>query len=404
MGGEEHAGDGEAHGHHGHSHAPAPGGLREERQPPQKDAVELAPGIIRLQLPISLPGLGHVNCYALPDEKGITLVDPGLPGPATFKQLTKRMAAADLSIERVHTIVITHSHPDHFGQVGTLRDKYGSRVVTHRNFRTWFDPDEEPDEIATDDIGAAPVNARVASHDEPSATPGGSAGRGPWGGPMPWGQTTSSPGGPTRSSRGRGPGRPSLRRRLQYMLMRRAGGFMGAVPRPTHRVEDADRIELGGRSWVALHTPGHTNDHLCLLDPEAGVLISGDHVLPTITPHISGTGVIVDPLTEFFRSLDRVGEIDGITQVLPAHGLDFPDLAGRTEAIKRHHHERLQLLRDASAESGWLTVPDYSTHLFQARSLGQLADSETYAHLEHLRLTGEAEVRDDGPELLYKIG
>ncbi|MCX6527851.1 MAG: MBL fold metallo-hydrolase, partial [Actinobacteria bacterium] len=30
------------------------------------------------------------------------------------------------------------------------------------------------------------------------------------------------------------------------------------------------------REWVALHTPGHTEDHLCLFDPEGGVLLSGD--------------------------------------------------------------------------------------------------------------------------------
>lgn len=399
---------------HGHAHGTT---VREERQPPQDEAVEVAPGIIRLQLGISLPGLGHVNCYAIPDDRGITLVDPGLPGPSTFKDLKRRMAAADLPIERVHTVVITHSHPDHFGQAGNLRERHGARVVSHRTFRTWFDPNEEPDEIATDDIGsvAAPTTASGGdSHDDAprNASVHGTAvdpgGQNPWSAANPWGPSTSADlveGGPLRRARhGAGPGRPPLRRRLQYMLMRRAGGALRAVPRPTHRVDDADRLELGGREWVAMHTPGHTNDHLCLYDPDTGVLISGDHVLPTITPHISGTGVIVDALAAFFASLERVGTIEGISRVLPAHGLDFADLAGRTQAIRRHHEERLQLLRDASAERGWATVPEYSLHLFQARSLGGMADRETYAHLEHLRLTGEAEVRDDGPELLYKVG
>ncbi|QGG93726.1 MBL fold metallo-hydrolase [Actinomarinicola tropica] len=390
----------------GHSHAHGPSaGLREERRPPQPDAVEVAPGVLRLQLEISLPGLGHVNCYAMTDEKGITLVDPGLPGPTALRDLTRRLRRADLPIERVHTVVVTHSHPDHFGQAGVLRERHGARVITHRNFRTWFDPDEEPEEISTDDIGAEPIatNARVATSEESAGRGGG--GRGPWSGNMPWGTTTSADHAASRGRRrGGGPGRPPLRRRLQYMLMKRSGGLLGMVPRPTDRVEDADHLELGGRRWVAMHTPGHTNDHLCLFDPDAGVLISGDHVLPTITPHISGTGVIVDPLAEFFRSLERVGELDGVRTVLPAHGLEFHDLAGRAEAITRHHQERLQLLRDASADLGWATVPQYSTYLFQERSYGQMADSETYAHLEHLRLTGEAEVRDDGPELLYKVG
>ena len=34
---------------------------------------------------------------------------------------------------------------------------------------------------------------------------------------------------------------------------------------------------LAGREWQAVHTPGHTLDHLCLWDAEHGVLLSGDH-------------------------------------------------------------------------------------------------------------------------------
>lgn len=388
------------HEHHDHGSGPAGGAtIREERLPPQDDAVEIAPGIIRIQLPISLPGLGHVNCYALPDERGVTLVDPGLPGPKAWKELTARLSRADIEVSRVHTVVVTHSHPDHFGQAGRLLADHQARVITHRSFRTFFDPDEEPDEISLDDD--APRNATVRSP-ETDGPPARRRPMGPWSGPMPWGESSS--GGKVGRGGPKGPGRPPLKRRLQYRMMRMVGGRLGAVPRPTHRVDDADRLELGGRSWVSMHTPGHTVDHLCLFDPEAGILISGDHVLPTITPHISGVGVSLDPLDDFFTSLERVGELDQVSMVLPAHGNEFADLASRAEAIRHHHEGRLQILRDASAEVGWATVPAYSEHLFPPRSYGQMADSETYAHLEHLRLTGEATVRDDGPELLYRVG
>ena len=39
------------------------------------------------------------------------------------------------------------------------------------------------------------------------------------------------------------------------------------TPTPTVRLDDAKVIRLGGREWTALHTPGHTEDHLCLVDP-----------------------------------------------------------------------------------------------------------------------------------------
>jgi glyoxylase-like metal-dependent hydrolase (beta-lactamase superfamily II) len=388
----------EHHGHaHGHGHGHGATSVREERQPAQDDPVEVAPGIVRVQLPISLPGLGHVNCYVLPDERGVTVVDPGLPGPRAWKELKARLARADVPIPRIHTVVVTHSHPDHFGQAGRLLEENDATVITHRNFRTFFDPDEEPDEISLDDPG--PTNAQVGAYTQ--AIGDQQRARRPWGGPVPWGAPSGDGSSKIRGGP-KGPGRPPLSRRIAYRMMRLVGGRMGAVPRPTRRVEDADRLELGGRSWISLHTPGHTIDHLCLYDPDAGVLLSGDHVLPTITPHISGVGPIVDPLDEFFRSLERVAEFDG-SLVLPAHGLQFSNLAERTVAIRHHHEDRLQKLRDASAERGWMTVPEYSTHLFPPRSLGQMADSETYAHLEHLRLNGEAKVRDDGAELLYVI-
>jgi glyoxylase-like metal-dependent hydrolase (beta-lactamase superfamily II) len=161
-------------------------------------------------------------------------------------------------------------------------------------------------------------------------------------------------------------------------------------------------LEIGGREWVSVHTPGHTQDHLCLWDPTSRVMISGDHVLPTITPHISGMGITADPLADFFRSLDRM-QTFGPATVLPAHGLEFSDLTGRAEDIKIHHHERLETLRRAGDGLGRATVEQYMRSLFQERSWGPMAESETYAHLEHLRLLKQAKVSTDGEQLRYQI-
>jgi glyoxylase-like metal-dependent hydrolase (beta-lactamase superfamily II) len=365
-----------------HSHdAPKP--IREERRPPREGVEEVAPGIMRVQLPISLPGLGHVNCYAMEDSRGITLVDPGLPGSRTWRALQKTLQAGGLPVERVHTVIVTHSHPDHFGQAGTFRRKFGAEVVTHRAFRTFLDPEAEDQESADGmDITERPAKAQVEAVRDMNIENGPLTKHTPWGG---------DPHSLPRS------------RRLRYWAMRKAAGRFVSTPTPTKRVEDAQVLEAGGREWVSVHTPGHTIDHLCLWDPNGGVMISGDHVLPTITPHISGLGTTVDPLNDFFESLERMKTFADVSIVLPAHGLEFGDLAGRAEAIKRHHHERLDKLRAASGEIGQGTVHEYMKMLFAERSWGAMAESETYAHLEHLRLLGEADVDESGGQLRYSF-
>ena len=99
----------------------------------------------------------------------------------------------------------------------------------------------------------------------------------------------------------------------------------------------------------------------------------------------------IDPLKGFFDSLDKVGAFGSQVNIsLPAHGLPFANLALRCDQIKEHHVGRLDKLRVVASELDKpLTVTEYSGHLFSPRAQGTMADSETYAHLEHLRIAGE---------------
>ncbi len=59
------------------------------------------------------------------------------------------------------------------------------------------------------------------------------------------------------------------------------------MPEPDRFVADGERLPIAGRDVRAIWTPGHTPGHLCLHDAAAGVLLTGDHLLPRITPNIS---------------------------------------------------------------------------------------------------------------------
>jgi glyoxylase-like metal-dependent hydrolase (beta-lactamase superfamily II) len=357
------------HHHHPDSSGPDAAGEpdpprkpKQEQEPASDDVTEVAPGILRTQLPISMPGLGHVNCYVLEDERGVAVVDPGLPGQESWDHLVDRLARAGFAVGDVHTVVVTHSHPDHFGGAMRLREESGAEIVTHETFRTIFDTADLDDHEDSEELDVNSADDRAAAMERWFSKPS------PWGG------------------RRAGPS-PEFMERI-----RGADGSAGSIfatPRPTRPLVDGQTIRLARREWVAMHTPGHTYDHLCLYDPEFGVVLTGDHVLPSITPHISGMAPEADPLDLFFGSLRRMAEIRDVSIALPAHGHPFVDLRGRAEHIIEHHEERLDIIRDAVHDLPNGTVAAFMRVLFRERSWGEMAESETYAHLEHLRERGE---------------
>jgi glyoxylase-like metal-dependent hydrolase (beta-lactamase superfamily II) len=379
---------------------------KQEQEPASDEVEEVAPGVLRMQLPIWMPGLGHVNMYGLVDERGLAVVDPGLPGPQSWQALKRRLRTAGYRTDDVHTVIVTHSHPDHFGGAGRLAKVAGARLVTHHAFSTWTVRGPSPQQALTEgearraeiDAAAIAQSLDVLPEESPSLIPVPApddpevihddveereATSRPWGSTTPWG--TRNPG-------------PPLKRRMMIRALR----LLFTPPEPTDRVRHGDPLRLAGRDWFAVHTPGHTVDHLCLWDPEHGVLLAGDHVLPTITPHVSGVGQGADSLKSYLATLDLVAGLDGVRVGLPAHGHPFDDVAGRVEAIKRHHEERMEALRTAARAMGSATVVDLSHAVFPKKHWGVMAESETFAHLEHMVHAGLAE-RVAGPVPRYRV-
>lgn len=349
---------------------------RQEQESARTEISEVGRNVLRMELPIHMPGLGHVNMYALMDDEGATVVDPGLPGPATWRAIQDRLKQAGLKVKDVHTVIVTHSHPDHFGGAARFAKEAGAQVIAHADFRFGVLESSDEAEVSVDDLSGQDDDeahrkiVRGWNH------------KTPWGGEHP---------------------KPGFRTRMKW----RAARWMGStfVPTVTKAVRQDDRLRLAGREWFVTHTPGHTEDHICLHCPEEKLFLAGDHVLPTITPHISGLAISKDPLDNFFDSLDLVGNLPEVEMALPAHGHPFGDLKGRTQAIKEHHYDRLDTVKRIGRELGPATVQAFSEKLFKPRSWGGMAESETFAHLEHLRIAGNAEFhRDEAGLLIYETG
>ncbi|SVD53286.1 uncharacterized protein METZ01_LOCUS406140, partial [marine metagenome] len=116
--------------------------MKQEQETASEEVTEVAPGVLRAQLPINLPGLGHVNCYILEDDRGIAVIDPGLPGNDSWRALTERLRSIGYKPEDIHTAIVTHSHFDHFGGAEKIREVSNADILTHEYFRNAFNKQE----------------------------------------------------------------------------------------------------------------------------------------------------------------------------------------------------------------------------------------------------------------------
>jgi glyoxylase-like metal-dependent hydrolase (beta-lactamase superfamily II) len=170
-------------------------------------------------------------------------------------------------------------------------------------------------------------------------------------------------------------------------------GLATGVPQ-IEPIEDGDRVG----DWEVFWTPGHDPGHVCLFREIDGVLLCGDVLLPGFTPNIQPAADGSDALADFLASLRRLAALP-ITLVLPAHGEPYSDAAARADELIQHHEKRLEELREAM-RSGTSSLRDLRNATFRLEGSKRgdriLASMETYAHLEHLRISGEAQMSTDG--------
>jgi len=93
---------------------------------------------------------------------------------------------------------------------------------------------------------------------------------------------------------------------------------------------DGDAVLVGESRLVAVHTPGHTSDHLCFL--VGSELFTGDHIM-------GGSTVIIEDAAAYFDSLYRVAAL-GPSRIRPGHGDLIEDAAEAVQDYIEHRRER----------------------------------------------------------------
>jgi glyoxylase-like metal-dependent hydrolase (beta-lactamase superfamily II) len=322
------------------------------------------PGITRLPLPVGVHGIDTVNAYVLADGAHVTLVDCGVwraeddDGLATLR---RGLRTAGYELADVSRIVITHAHIDHYGLAGRLLELTGAELYMHAL------TDLDCEKYRHPDTAVARRRDTYSDHGLPPAE------------------------------------LPAVAHGLRDWLP-----YLHSVVEASTRLRGGETITIGGQDWAVVHTPGHSTGHVCLWSPDLEVVLSGDHLLPGVTPPVTfERGFDADPMRSYLESLRRIEALQP-AQVLPGHGKPFGDVQRRIEAILRNKLRRLDAVRQA-VEGGPVTVVEIADRVFSRVMLQHqrsFALAETLAHIAYLRHDGvvERRVRPDGIYEWYATG
>jgi glyoxylase-like metal-dependent hydrolase (beta-lactamase superfamily II) len=323
------------------------------------------PGVTRVALPIGIHGIESVNAYVLADGEHVTLVDCGVwradPHDDGLPALERGIEKAGYALRDVSRIIVTHAHIDHYGLAGRLMELTGAELWMHAMTDLDCEKYRHPD--------TAMARRRDMYADHGLAEP-------------ELGELAAS---------------------LEIWLP-----YLYSVVEASRRLRGGERIGIGGQEWEVIHTPGHSYGHVCLWSPDAGAVLSGDHLLPGVTPPVTfERGFDPDPLRSYLDSLQRIAEHDP-WRVLPGHGRPFGDCARRIDAIIRSKLRRLEAIR-AAIQARPRTVTEVADEVFPQsvmRFQRNFAMAETLAHIAYLRGAGvvERRTRPDGVYEWYPTG
>jgi glyoxylase-like metal-dependent hydrolase (beta-lactamase superfamily II) len=313
--------------------APAPG-----------QTLTVAPGIVWLRMPLPF-ALDHINLWLIEEAEGWTLVDTGFASNKS-RGLWEEVFVGPMDGRKATRLICTHFHPDHMGLADWLTGRFGLTMET--TLAEWL-------------IGRA-----VSLTDT---------------------ETFNAYALPFYKSAG-------FDDALLALAAERGNSYAKVtpvVPAKFARIRAGDTLTIGGRHWEVIVGEGHSPELAALSCAELGVLISGDQILPSITPNVSvwATEPEANPLGLFLDSLGRFRHLPEDTLVLPSHGLPFRGLARRIDAVIQHHDERLVRCLDGcdAPTSGAEMIKILFRRTLDERTIF-FAIGEALAHLHLLRSRG----------------
>ena len=303
---------------------------------------EVATGVFELRLPIPFED-GLVNVFLFTDGKEVDLLDCGMNSDESLEAIHSALKL--LGSKRLRRLVVTHIHPDHYGAAGTLAGEGRADLYIHRLEVPLVHPRYvELEHLVQEVKHYLLVNGVPADESEVLSN------------------------------------------------SQRALSDVVKTAEPSVQLDGAELIEMGHHRLRVEWTPGHSPGHICLYEPEHGLLFAGDHILPELSPNIGlHPQSTPNPLHDYLEGLKRLAAYKP-KLVLPAHGHPFTDAGRRVDELVSHHKYRLEQMMKilgAGEKTAWqvaLEVWGPRDNLYEKR----LALQEGLAHLQALAVAGHA--------------
>jgi len=295
--------------------------------------------IFNIQIPMPRNPLKYLNSYFIKGENYNLIIDTGLNHPEAEKILFSAIDKLKFFPENTK-LIITHMHADHCG-LGAKLNKKG--------FEVWVNP----------------IDGKIINN------------------PTHWEKMIEF---------AKKLGMPLDR--LDEAKMQHPGYRFRPMGKIEYNdIQDGDIFDLGNFRFRAIHTPGHTQGHMCLLEEQKKIFVSGDHILFNITPNISQWEPNSSPLQDYLQSLKKVRELE-VELVLPGHRRIFRDLKARVDELFMHHKRRLKEVLEIVLDHPGLSAYDVASFMswdmdyksWDEFPMGQrwFATGEAQAHLNYL--------------------
>jgi glyoxylase-like metal-dependent hydrolase (beta-lactamase superfamily II) len=318
---------------------------------------EILPSLYRIKVPLSGSPLKATNSYVIKGAERSLIIDTGWNREDCMAVLVSGLKECGVDSKEAD-FFITHMHADHSGLVSALAGEE-ARIYFGR------------------------ADAEIMK----------STGSGHWEEQIDFARRCGFPGDELEKAIGGHPGRR----------------YSPGTSLSLSVAKEGDTISIGDYVFRCIETPGHTEGHICLYEPNKKIFLCGDHILVDITPNITLNSEERNPLKEYLISLDKVYDLD-VELVLPGHRSIFKNHKKRIRELKQHHQIRLNevisILRKGkqnvfqiASQMTWDI--SYRSWEFFPPSQKWFAFGEAMAHLKYLEEEGKVRRETQGQEIVF---